>query len=203
MANRYKYQFGGDPKPNMNSINGFVSIGTGGLPNTPMPFPLSASGVYTGTSIQTGFLGMALLPGQATAGIPTGWVGGFSGTIGLYGAGVASVARIGTGTYAIQLSDDWCRLDSCQANPYIGVTGAATGSATGVQLTEYGASIIYHNVGLGNSQQNPTGTTGSIIGGSQKNIIVIQFYNGIERDLPSGGGFFLDVRVRDSTAGPQ
>ncbi len=203
MGNRYTYQFGGEFKPKMGNINGFVSIGTGGLPNAPMTYPYSASGVYTGTTVQTGFTSMALLPGQVTGGLPTGWQGGFSGTIGLYGAGVASVARVGTGTYAVQLSDDWCRLDSVQANPFIGVTGAATGSATGLQLTEYGASIISHNVGLGNSQAGGTGTTGVLLGGNTKNVILIQFYNGVEKDLPSGGGFFLDLRVRDSTAGPQ
>lgn len=194
MANRYSYQFNASLKPKMAQIEGFVSIGTGGQLNAPVIFPLSASGTFTGGSQQTGYLSMALLPGQATAGLPTGWQGGFSGCWGLLGAGVAGIARVGTGMYAVQLQDDWCRLDSCQVEPYLGATG----------LTNLSAAVVYHTVGLGNSQLSNTGATGVSMGGTMKNQIVIQFQNnGLGADHGAGGGFFLDIRLRDSTAGPQ
>ncbi len=161
--NRYTYQFNASFKPRMAQIEGFVSVGTGGLPNA-----ATASGTVYG-----------LLPGNTVLGTPTGWVGGFSGTVGLYGAGVASVARQATGTYAVLLSDDYVRLDSVQVQ--------AVG-ATGVDAT-----VLKHTVGLGNST-------------AAKNVITIAFASsstGQGVDLPSGAGFFLDVRVRDSSAGPQ
>ena len=203
MANRYTYQFPQQFKPKMAHVEGFVSIGTGGLLNTPLQFPTTASGVATGGFLQTGFLGMALMPGQATAGVPTGWQGGFSGALGLYGAGVQAIARIGTGTIAIQMSDDWVRCDSVQVEPYIGITGSPTGTASGTNLTAFGAAVTLNNIGLGNSQAVPTGSTGALIGGNLKNVLVLQFYNGIEKDLPSGGGFYISFRLRDSTAGAQ
>jgi hypothetical protein len=162
MANRYTYQFNASFKPKMMQIEGFVSVGTGGLINTQ-----TASGTLYG-----------LLPGNATLGVPTGWVGGFSGTIGLLGAGVKSVVRQATGVYALQLEDDFVRLDSVQAMP-VGVTGVDV-------------SVLSHTVGLGN-------TTAS------KNIVTIGFTSttGAGIDLPSGAGFFVHLRLRDSLAGAQ
>lgn len=162
MANRYQYQFNGSFKPKMSQIEGFVSVGTGGLPNAQ-----TASGTVYG-----------LLPGSTVLGVPTGWVGGYSGTQGLYGAGVSSVARIATGVYNILLSDDWVRLDSCQVMPV---------GATGLDPT-----ILTHTVGLGNST-------------ATKNIITIAFTSttGAGADLPSGAGFTIDIRLRDSLAGAQ
>ena len=162
MANRYQFQFNGSLKPRMSQIEGFVSIGTGGLLNN-----ASASGTY-----------LAAVPGSTVAGAPTGWVGGFSGTIGLFGAGVSSVARTGTGLYTVQLQDDWVRLDSCQVLVV----------ATGID-----AAVLSHTVGLGNST-------------ATKNQIYLAFAStttGFGVDIPLSGGFFLDIRVRDSMSGSQ
>lgn len=163
MANRYTYQFNGSFKPKMMNLEGFVSIGTGGMVNA-----ATASGTVIG-----------LLPGSTVAGVPTGWVGGFSGTIGLYGAGVKSVARTSAGVYQVALEDDYVRLDSCQ----VSVVGA-----TGID-----ASVLTHTVGLGSST-------------ATKNIITLAFATtstGAATDLPVSSGFFLDIRLRNSTAGAQ
>jgi len=170
----------------MSQIEGFVSIGTGGMLNTEVR---TASGtVGSGTywaSLPDGF-------GSATPGAPTGWVGGFSGTYGLLGAGVQAVGRLSPGLYAVQLSDDWTRLDSCQIT-YVGGSTGAVASGTW-------ADIVWHTVGLGNSQT--TGPLGSL---HLKNQIIIQFSldDVASADLPLGSGFFLDIRVRDTLAGPQ
>lgn len=162
MANRYTHQFNASFKPRMMQVEGFVSVGTGGLLNTQ-----TASGTVYG-----------LVPGNAVLGVPTGWVGGFSGCIGLLGAGVKSVTRQATGVYALTLEDDFVRLDSCQVAPF-GVTGVDS-------------TVLSHTVGLGNT------TAG-------KNVITIAFTSttGAGVDLPSGAGFFVDVRLRDSMSGSQ
>lgn len=152
MANRYTYQFNASFKPKMSQIEGFVAVGSGGTLDT------------------------------STARTPTGWVGGFSGAVGLFGAGVAGISRVATGAYNIQLSDDWVRLDSVQVKEVIGATGA---------FSNIDSVVSYHTVGLGNTTAN-------------KNQIVLQFHNnGAPVDVPSGGGFFLDIRLRDSLAGAQ
>jgi hypothetical protein len=189
MANRYTYQFNASYKPRMMQIEGFVSIGTGGLLNYP---DQSGLGVPSGGSVSTG-LPRASLPGQATAAVPTGWVGGFSGAIGLYGAGVNSIARVATGAYRIELSDDYVRLDSCQVTPVAAGTGLD-------------CLIVDHTVGLGNSVVTG-GATGALAKGfNPKNCIFIQFTSSgsqLTADITPGGGFFVDIRVRDSLVGPQ
>ena len=210
MANRYKYQFEGCMKPRISHIEGFVSIGTGGQLNTPPLFPYTASGVATGGFVQTGFTSMALMPGQVTGGVPTGWQGGFSGCLGLLGAGVNSIVRIpgATGAYRVELSDDWCRLDDLDVSYYSGATGFVAsgfaGSASGIGANQ--AWVTNHTVGLGNSVA-PTGGLGSGVayppgqgfGGPQKNCIYLQFQN----EIPSGGGFWIQLFVRDALEGPQ
>lgn len=198
MANRYTYQFNGSFKPKMNQIEGFVSIGTGGQVNYP---DQSGLGTPSGLSVATGNP-RGLMPGQATAGVPTGWVGGFSGTVGLYGAGVAGVQRVATGQYVVKLSDDWVRLDSVQVDVISGTSGAfGTTGALGIDW-----NIIDHTVGLGNSIA--TGALAPWLGPgiNPKNEIFIQFTNstnGLGADLPLSSGFFLDIRVRDGSPGPQ
>lgn len=197
MANRYTYQFNGSFKPKMSQIEGFVSIGTGGLPN-------SVIAIASGGSI-AGHSGTyyGLLPGCATTGVPTGWVGTFSGAQGLYGAGVDGVSRVSTGLYSIKLSDDWVRLDSCQITPVLGAVAQLGGGFTGVTMAD--VAIAYHTVGLGN-----TITTGTL---QAKNQIFVQFSSDnnitvgagsqVAVDLPVSSGFFVDIRVRDSLAGSQ
>lgn len=173
----------------MAQIEGFVSIGTGGQVNFP---DQSGIGTPSGGSISTG-APRGLLPGQATAGVPTGWYGGFSGCIGLLGAGVAGVQRVATGTYALVLQDDWVRLDSCQIN--------VVGNGTAVDWL-----IKDHTVGLGNSIATG-GLTGYVSAGNNpKNTIFIQFFAGasaLAQDLDRSSGFSVDIRLRDSTVGPQ
>lgn len=160
----------------MAQIEGFVSIGTGGMVNS-----ATASGTVYGA-----------LPGQATAAVPTGWQGGFSGTIGLYGAGVQAIQRVGTGQYAVLLSDDYVRLDSFTIQP--------VGNGTAVDY-----SIKDHTVGFGNSIQ--TGPLAAFVspGNNPKNTIFINFVSPTAAaiDLDKGAGFFIDLRLRDSMAGPQ
>lgn len=189
MANRYQYQFNGSFKPKMSQIEGFVSIGTGGLINAPDQFGL---GTPSGTSVSTG-LPRGLLPGQATAGVPTGWVGGFSGVIGLLGAGLKGVQRVSTGTYVLQLEDDWVRCDSVQLSPF--------NTGTAVDWT-----ILENTVGQGNSIATGGFTGLATTGNNPKNEIFIRFYSSgqvLAQDIQSGGGFYLDLRLRDSLAGPQ
>lgn len=189
MANRYTYQFNGSFKPKMSQIEGFVSIGTGGQINFPDQLGV---GVPSGGSVSTG-LPRGLLPGQATAGVPTGWLGGFSGVIGMLGAGIDGVQRVSTGLYALHLQDDWVRLDSVQVNAF------NPGTAVDWFIKE-------HTVGLGNSIATGALTTLQLAGNNPKNEIWIQFTSGasaLPQDLQSGGGFFLDLRLRDTTAGPQ
>lgn len=122
---------------------------------------------------------------KGCSGIPTGWAGGYSGVQGLYGAGVNSVARVSTGTYAVVLTDNWTHLDSAQVQYYAGASGTSVG------LTEY---VVSDTVGIGNTNA------------STNNTIFIQFANivtGVENDIPASGGFYLDLRVRDSSNGPQ
>lgn len=209
MANRYGYQYQGGYKPKMVNIEGFVSIGTGGLLNTP---DQSGLGVPSAFSVTTG-LPRGLLPGCATAGVPTGWAGGFSGAIGLYGAGVDGIARIATGLYSVHLSDDYVRLDSVQITPVLGAAPITGGGATGVTSVDW--NVAYHTVGFGNSVS--TGNMGSsgMVGAQLKNQILIQFsgtpgVNGASGtitctpvDLPLSSGFFIALRLRDSLAGVQ
>ena len=187
MANRY--QFNGSLKPKMSQIEGFVSIGTGGQVNFP---DQSGLGTPSGGSVSTG-VPRGLLPGQATAGNPTGWLGGFSGVIGLLGAGVDGVQRISTGLYALHLQDDWVRLDSIQISPF------NPGTAVDWFVKE-------HTVGLGNTIATG-GFTGILAAGNNpKNTVWIQFTSGasaLAQDLQLGGGFYVDIRVRDSLSGPQ
>jgi hypothetical protein len=199
MANRYTYQFNASYKPKMAQIEGFVSIGTGGLPNFPDAYPVfpSATGP-TGLAGQTG-VPRGLMPGQATAGVPTGWVGSFSGTVGLYGAGVKSVSRVATGAYVIQLDDDYVRLDAVDINVLSGVSGAGPSGA-------FDWALVDHTVGFGNSIATG-GVTGYLGPGiNPKNRLFIQFVNSVSSvatDLPLSAGFFLDIRLRDSMAGSQ
>lgn len=174
MANRYTHQFSASFKPRMMQIEGFVSVGTGGLVNYP---DQSGLGTPSGLSVSTG-LPRGLVPGNAVAGVPTGWVGGFSGCIGLLGAGVKGVTRQATGVYALVLEDDFVRLDSVQVSAY---------GATGVD-----AQVLSHTVGLGNTT-------------ATKNVVTVAFTSttGAGSDLPINGGFFVDLRLRDSTSGPQ
>lgn len=193
--NRYAYQFNVGYKPRMVSIEGFVSIGTGGQLNYPDPYPIFpvATGA-TGTAGQTG-APRFVLPGQATAGVPTGWQGGFSGVISMLPAGgIAGIQRVATGLYCIQLSDDYVRLDSVQATPYSNATG----------VTNISDIVVQHTVGLGNSVATGGMTLPVYPGPNPKNCVWIQFHaSGTSVDLPGGGGFFLDVRLRDSLSGPQ
>jgi hypothetical protein len=198
LANRYTYQFNGSYKPKMSQIEGFVSIGTGGLINYP---DQSGLGTPSGGSVQTG-LPRGLLPGQATAGVPTGWQGGFSGTIGLLKAGVAGVARIATGLYSVLLEDDWVRLDSVQVEPCGGGIAVGAGGQTGA--TSISAQVLYHTVGLGNTVTTGFQGASGLVGLNLKNQIVIEFYvNSVNADLPASSGFFLSLRLRDSFAGCQ
>lgn len=210
MANRYKFQFDSGIKPRMAHLEGFVSIGTGGLLNAPALFPYSASGVYTGTTVQTGFTSMPLMPGQVTGGVPTGWVGGFSGVMGLYGAGVDSIYKIpgNTGTYCVQLTDDWTHLEDIDVFYYSGYTGAAGFGASGLSVSTGGiqAWVTNHTVGIGNTVATGQGLgsgvafpAGQDAGGPNKNRIYIQFGS----QLPAGSGFWLQVWLRDSLSGPQ
>ena len=210
MANRYGYQFGVDLKDKMTNIEGFVSVGTGGLPNSVVAIPSGGSiagnsGTYWG-----------LLPSQATQGVPTGWVGTFSGTWGLYGAGVAGVQRIATGLYSLLLQDDWVRLDSVQVMAVGGAVlpgvsgGIGSTGVNGVSGGSWDISIPYFTVGAGNSQT--TGAQGSGIGNQLKNQVLVQFSQNsavggtgvsaaVAVDLPLSSGFFVSLRVRDSGPG--
>lgn len=225
MASRYGYQFNAGYKPKMVNVEGFVSIGTGGLPNSVVGLQtssgLSTSGTYWGT-----------LPGCPTAGVPTGWNGTFSGAIGLYGAGVAGVARIATGLYSVMLSDDYVRLDSVQITPLYAAVMENNGGSTGI-INSYDANIVYHTVGFGNtvttgaiSQSNASGVANTnvmsgLVGQNLKNQVLVQFSvsapsgslggtgtlaggtPNIAADLPNSGGFFIALRLRDSLAGVQ
>lgn len=194
MADRYGQQVQNSFKPKMWAVEGFVSVGTGGQLNFPDPYPIwpSATGP-TGVAGQTG-APRGLMPGQSTAGVPTGWQGGFSGCVGLLGAGIQGIQRVATGLYAIVLSDDWYRLDSVEANPYLGATGA----------TNLNELVIGHTVGYGNTVQTGGVTVMQQGVMNPKNTIWIQFHaSGTQAELPAGGGFHLDIRLRNSSAGPQ
>ena len=199
MATRYQFQFSGNLKGKMTNIEGFVSVGTGGLPNFPDAYPVfpTATGP-TGFAGQTG-VPRGLMPGQATAGSPTGWVGGFSGAVGLYGAGIKAVQRVATGAYVVQLEDDWVRLESVQVDVLSGVSGA--GASGGLDW-----ALVDHTVGFGNSIATG-GVTGWLGAGiNPKNRLFIQFINSITsltQDIPINGGFTLDIRLRDTLAGAQ
>lgn len=188
MANRYTYQFNGSFKPKMSQIEGFVSIGTGGQVNFP---DQSGLGTPSGGSVSTG-LPRGLLPGQATAGAPTGWLGGFSGVIGLLGAGVQGVQRIATGVYELQLQDDWVRCDNVTVTPF----------NTGTALD---ATILENTVGLGNSIATGGMTALAAAGNNPKNSIWIQFTTATAKpqDLDRSSGFYVFLRLRDSLQGPQ
>jgi hypothetical protein len=167
MANHFGYQFNAGCKPKMVNIEGFVSIGTGGMVNA-----ATASGTTYG-----------ILPGAPTGGVPTGWQGGFSGVIGLYGAGVQSIARTATGTYAVVLDSNYTRCDSVQVTYYAGASGSAQG------LDYY---ITSNTVGAGNTVA------------ATQNTIVIQFESGttgVDVDVPASAGFYIALRLRDNYVG--
>jgi hypothetical protein len=212
MANRYTYQFNGSFKPKMSQIEGFVSIGTGGLLNYPPAYPVfpvatGATGGIVG-SVQTG-PPLGYLPGQATAAVPTGWQGGFSGAIGLLGAGVDGIQRVATGLYTFHLSDDWARLDSVQVSYLATPSGIPTGprafpTVSGMYAQDVGWYVAQHTVGLGNSVVTGGATLPFFPGPNPKNTIWIQFTDGGNiQDLNNSDGFFIDIRVRDSLAGVQ
>lgn len=172
----------------MAQIEGKVSIGTGGLLNNVVA--IASGGSIAGNSGTY----WAAQPGQATPGAPTGWMGGYSGCQGLLGAGVAGISRLATGLYAIQLSDSYQRLDSCQVEPIVGANVA----------TSLSAEVLFDTVGQGNTiaTGGMTGPFGS--GNDTQNRIFIQFQTlGVGCDLPLGGGFYVDIRLRDGLAGPQ
>jgi hypothetical protein len=199
MANRYQYQFQSGMKPRMSNIEGFVSIGTGGLPNSVVA--IASGGSIAGNSGTY----WGLLPGCATAGVPTGWAGTFSGTWGLYGAGVDGVARLATGLYSVQLSDDWRRLDSALVQVEYGAIQLAGGGATGAGgVSALDGQIVYHTVGFGNSVSTGFLGTSGLPGAQTKNQIVIQFSNPNSIvDLPINSGFYINLRLRDTQSGPQ
>lgn len=209
MANRYTHQFNGSFKPRMNQIEGFISIGTGGLLNCPDAYPVfpvatGATGGIVG-SVQTG-VPRGLMPGQATAGVPTGWGGGFSGTVGLIGAGLDGVQRVGTGLYALKLSDDWVRLDSVQVSYLASPSGVPT--MIGGQVGFSGSPnqpldwfVAQHTVGQGNTVMTGGVTLPLFPGGNPKNTIWIQFGRSAPAELSNSDGFYIDIRVRDSLAG--
>ena len=209
MGNRYSYQFNASLKPKMSQIEGFVSIGTGGLLNYPPAYPIVpvATGA-TGTLGQTG-APLGLMPGQATAGVPTGWQGGFSGAVGLIGAGLDGIQRVGTGLYALQLSDDWVRLDGATINLFAGAsggvpTGGVTPGYSGMFQQDMGWYIKDHTIGLGNSIVTGGMTLPVFPGGNPKNRIYLQFTQGsAPADLANSSGFWIDLRVRDSLSGVQ
>ena len=213
MANRYTYQFNGSFKPKMSQIEGFVSIGTGGLLNFPDAYPIfpvatGATGGVAG-SVQTG-APRGLMPGQATASSPTGWVGaGFSGCVGLLGAGVDGIQRISTGLYAIKLSDDWARLDSIQVTYQATPSGIPTGTVgqvgfSGSPNAPVDWYLVQHTVGQGNSVVTGGMTLPFFPGPNPKNTIWIQFGRQTTAyELNNSDGFYVDIRVRDSLAGVQ
>lgn len=187
--NRYTYQFNASFKPKMAQIEGFVSIGTGGQVNFPDQAGLGQPSALSG---QTG-VPRGLLPGAGVLGVPTGWQGGFSGCIGLLGAGVAGVQRVATGAYVIQLEESFIRLDSIQVN----TINAGTG------IDPY---VVDHTIGLGNSISTGGFTGHQPQGNNPKNCIFINFLqssSNLPVDLQSGAGFYIDLRLRDSLSGPQ
>jgi hypothetical protein len=194
MGNRYGYQEEVNFKPAMRTIEGFVSVGTGGLLNYPDAYPVFpiATGA-TGVAGQTGVPRFTLPNAQATAGVPTGWQGGYSGSYGLFGAGVAGIQRVATGLYCIGLQDDWVALDSCQAQPVLGATGC-----TGLD-----SAVLAHTVGWGNTVATGGFTLPQFGVMNPKNQIWIQFNSGagLPADVPGGGGFFLTLMLRDTLVG--
>ena len=213
MGNRYTHQFNASFKPRMHQMEGFISIGTGGLVNSIPAYPIfpvatGATGGVAG-SVQTG-VPLGLMPGQATAGVPTGWQGaGFSGVIGLLGAGAQGVQRVGTGLYALQLSDDYVRLDYIDINFVASPSGIATGALnppgfSGSYQQDVGWYVTQHTVGLGNSVATGGMTLPVFPGPNPKNTIWIQFtQGGMTTELANSSGFFIDIRLRDSLAGVQ
>lgn len=201
MAGRfYRNQFDTSYKGDEYQIEGFVSIGTGGQVNSLQQYV--GTGSPSPGSPATG-VPYGLLPNQATAGVPTGWAGagGWSGTWGLYGAGVDGVGRVSTGVYCIQLSEGFVRLDSVQVELFgcgTGIPGAAASGAT------WSAQVLDHSVGFGNSLATGGMPTGPIVKGNlPKNMILISFVPGHfpASDLPLSSGFHLDMRLHDSLAG--
>lgn len=195
MAQRYGYQFQNGMKPRMTNVEGWVSIGTGGLPN-------SVVGIASGGQLASSGTYYGILPGAATAGAPTGWKGTFSGTVGLYGAGVAGVARVGTGMYSIMLSDDWVRLDSVQLQVGNGLQNAAGGATAAANVIV--SEVVTNTVGYGNTVTTGFAGASGLVGLNLKNQIIVRFTSsGTGVDLPSGGAFYVQLRLRDTQAGPQ
>lgn len=168
MANNYSYQFQFGQKPKMANIEGRVMIGTGGQVDAQ-----TASGTTYGNSL------------------PSGWIGSYSGCIGLIKAGLASVARTTTGTYLLGLMQGYTKpLHSCQTTYYSGATAAVGASGT---LDIYVASA---NVGY--SAGGPSSTNPSTI-----TVCVSNSLTGLLQDPPAGAGFMVAIRLADSAAGPQ
>ena len=107
---------------------------------------------------------------------------------------------------AIGLSDDWVALDSVNCNILTSPSGTPTGPIqpgfSGCYQQDLGWQVAQHTVGLGNTVQTGGYTLPVFPGPNPKNMIYIQFTQGGQTvDLPAGAGFFIDIRVRDSTAG--
>lgn len=177
MADRYLRQFTKTYQVGMVGIQGYIGVGTGGSVNA-----ATASGTTWGPFLN-----------QASGSIPTGWQNnitvssgpanlggyGFSGVQGLYGAGVNGVARIATGIYNIQLSDSFYKCDSVQVSQFV-----ASGVAT-LDTAVIGNTVGYGNTAAGN------------------NIITIQFTSsitGVGVDIANGGGFYVDIQLRNASA---
>jgi hypothetical protein len=188
LANRSLEQFQYGFKNDMVEITAFVSIGTGGLVNAPDQFGLgtpSAGSVSTGPP-------RGLLPGQMTAGVPTGWAGGFSGVQGGLKQGIAGIQRVSTGTYAIQLEDDYVALHNCQVQPMTNAPGC----------TSISDLLIGHTVGVGNSVTTGGLTAYVFPGPNPKNTLWIQFHaSGNQVDIPLGGGFYIQLNLKNSFVG--
>jgi hypothetical protein len=166
MANNYGFQFPTDQKPHMWDIEGRVMVGTGGLPDA-----TTASGTTYG------------------AGTPSGWQGGYSGMIGLIGAGIASVQRSATGTFKLNLAEGYAKpVNSCQVTILSGVTGYAGASGLLIPF------VNYMNVG-----QGAAGVTSTNPG-----VICISFVScstGLLQDLPPAAGFMVHIRLCDDSGG--
>ena len=163
MADRYLNQFDKNYQRGVVHVQGYVGVGTGGMVNA-----ATASGTTWGPFLS-----------QPSGSVPTGWQGGFSGTQGLYGAGVAAVSRISTGIYNVQLSDSFYKCDSVQIGQFV---------ASGVASAD--VAVIANTVGYGNTASNA-------------NIITIQFTSsttGVGIDLANGGGYYLDISLRNVSA---
>lgn len=155
-------------KPRMSNIEGRVMVGTGGQPDAQ-----TASGTTYGGSL------------------PSGWIGAYSGCIGLIKAGVGSVTRTTTGTYLLGIESGYTRpLHSAQTTFYSGATASI--GASGPLLTYIASANIGFAAG-GITSTNPSTLT----------VCVVNTVTGLLQDPPSGSGFMVDIRLADSQSGPQ